>query len=427
VIQTPAFRLLATALLVLGASAPASSAASYRAPDAWTQFRLRDTNNAVVEGSLEATWQLRTGNPFSSSPTVADGALYAGDNGGGLYAIGPANGKILWQQHVRNPLMSAPIVYGDLVIVGEGNENSPEQSSPSHPILVGSPPNALLAFNRHTGKPQWQLTLPGSGMPTPAIVDGILVHHNGAGYVYGIDPLTGKVLYKRNLRSIASMSAILPMGKGSFATAGIDANAVWLLSAKDGSPVWRSDLSPVASGIGDCPAATDGSRIYCNYVMPPSSATPVQTERAANVRAYAVDARTARRVWDVVLAYGPLPIRNEASVPLLANGTLYCGAAVASFIYALDPRSGSVKWKTPTRGPVKGGIVEVGGRLYFGDFAGYLWAVDARTGRTIGQKNMRSSFNVGSPVAVGQTLVIGSRGGTLIALPLRAIRNSHDP
>ena len=87
---------------------------------AWTQFRLGPENNAVVGGTLEATWRIETGGQISASPTVIDGILYVGNNNGSLYAIDVSSGHVLWKMHVTNPLMSAPLVYGDVVIVGEG-------------------------------------------------------------------------------------------------------------------------------------------------------------------------------------------------------------------------------------------------------------------------------------------------------------------
>jgi outer membrane protein assembly factor BamB len=396
------------------------------APSQWTQFRLQDGNNVALAGTLQTTWKKTTGGPFSSSPTISGGVLYVGDNNGVLRAIDPQSGKTLWTYRASNPIMSAPIVYGNAVIVGEGDENSPQGSSPSHPIRVGKPPSALIALDRRTGAVLWKVPLPGSGMPTPAIIDGILVHHNGAGHVMGIDPASGRVLYDRDLHSIASMVAALPMPGARFVTAGVDSNAVWMLNAKDGSVVWKSPLSPIASGIGDCPPVTNGTLIFCNYVMPPTGATPVQTERAAKFRAYAIDARTGKKVWDVVLESGILPQRNESAIPLYADNTVYMGSSLAPAVHALDPQTGNVKWVVHTHGPVKGGIVEAGGTLYFGDLAGYLWAVNASTGAVLGTKNMRTPFNVGSPIVAGQTLIIGSRGGTLAAVPLSAIRGAHD-
>ncbi|HET9097718.1 MAG TPA: PQQ-binding-like beta-propeller repeat protein [Candidatus Baltobacteraceae bacterium] len=403
-----------------------ASTVTVSAPTDWTQFRLQDTNNVALAGSLDASWKKTTGGAFSSSPTLAGGVLYAGNNKGLLSAIDPQTGRTLWTYRAANPIMSAPIVYRNAVIVGEGDENSPQGSSPSHPIRVGKPPSALIALNRTTGKVLWKVVLAGSGMPTPAIIGGVLVHHNGAGHVLGIDPQNGRVLYDRDLHSIASMVAAVPMPNGFFVTTGVDRNAVWMLNSKDGSVVWESPFSPIASGLGDCPPVTDGARIYCNYVMPPSSAVPVQTERAATFRAYALDAVTGKKLWDVDLESGTLPKRNESAIPLLSNGTLYMGSPLSPTVHAIDPATGAMKWRVRTHGAVKGGIVDAGGTLYFGDLGGYLWAVNAATGAVLGTKNMHTPFNVGSPIVAGQTLIIGSRGGTLAAVPLASIRGARD-
>jgi outer membrane protein assembly factor BamB len=413
-------------LLTVGIAIVSAATVAVNSPPDWTQFRLQNSNNVAMTGTLETSWQIVTGGTFSSSPTLAGGVLYIGDNNGLLSAIDPQTGRAIWTYRAANPLMSAPIVFRNAVIVGEGDENSPPQSSPAHPLTVGNGPSALIALDRRTGRVLWKVRLPGTGMPTPAIIDGLLVHHNGAGHVIGVDPETGKVLWDRDLRSMASMVAAMPVPGGRFVTTGVNSNAVWLINAKDGSVAWRSTFSPLASGIGDCPPVTDGARIYCNYVMPPTSATPVQTERTNKFLAYAIDLKTGKHVWDVLLESGMLPVRNEAAIPLLVAGSLFMGSSVAPTMHALDPKTGATKWTLRTHGPVKGGIVYAGGILYFGDLGGYLWAVNASTGAVIGVKNMHSSFNVGSPIIAGRTLIIGTKGGSIVALPLSTIRAGRD-
>jgi outer membrane protein assembly factor BamB len=391
----------------------------------WTQFRMGPENNAVVGGRLEATWRIETGGQISASPAIADGTLYVGNNDGSLFAIDVASGQVLWKAHVPNPLMSDPLVYGDVVIVGEGDPTS-RTSSPSEPIMVGQGPSALMAFDRSSGAMRWQTPLSGSAMPTPAIIDGILVNHDGAGYINGLDPATGRKRYARWLGSMASMTSALPVGGGDFVTSGVGSNAVWRLHADGGGVVWRSAFSKGASGIGDCPPVSDGSRIYCDYVSPvwPDTSTVIGNLTAQRVFALRVD--DGALLWDVALESGSLPIRNEAAIPLLSGGLLYLGSAIAPWMHALDATSGTLVWEMPTRGAVKGGVVQVGGVVYFGDLGGYLWALDAKTGRVIGVKNMHTPFNVGSPIVVGRTLIIGSDSGSVIAVPLATIRSSQD-
>lgn len=392
---------------------------------AWTQFRMGPQNNAVVGGALHVTWRIETGGQISASPTVADGTLYIGNNNGSLYALDAQTGQILWKAQAPNPLMSAPLIFGDLVIVGEGDPTS-RTSSPSEPVMVGQGPSALIAFDRATGAMRWQTMLAGSAMPTPAIIDGVLVHHDGAGWINGLDPATGEKKYAREIGSMASMTAMLPVGNGDFVSMGVGSNAAWRLHADDGTLIWRSPFSKGASGIGDCPPVTDGARVFCDYVSPVFPDTSTVIGNLTVQRVYALDVNSGAPVWDVALESGSLPIRNEAAIPLLADGLLYLGSAITPWMHALDPGSGMLVWESPTRGSVKGGLVDVDGVIYFGDFGGYLWALDAKTGRVLGDKLMHTAFNVGSPIVVGRTLVIGSDSGAVIAIPLEDIRNSHD-
>jgi outer membrane protein assembly factor BamB len=392
----------------------------------WTQFRLNASNNAVLPGNLNAHWEVETGGSISASPTFADGIVYIGNNAGTLFALRAEDGHIVWKHHVSNALMSAPLIYHGLVIAGEGNSTS-SGPSPGQPLQVGDGLSALIAFDARTGVIRWRAPLQGSGMPTPAIIDGILVHHDGSGHITAIDPITGHVLYIRDLHSIASMTAALPLFGGRYVTAGVMDNAVWQIDARTGHVYWRASPFPAnASGIGDCPLASDGTRVFGDYVLSLPPYTHSIVGHSVREHAYALNAKTGALAWDVPLEDGILVPRNESGIPLVSNGLLYIGGAVAPWTNALDVRNGRLIWRKKTHGPVKGGFALSGGALYFGDFAGYLWALDARSGAQIGKKAMSSGFNVGSPIIVGSTLIIGSKTGTVYAVPLQSIRTSHD-
>jgi outer membrane protein assembly factor BamB len=261
-------------------------------------------------------------------------------------------------------------------------------------------------------------------MPTPAIVAGVLVHHDGAGNITGMDPLTGRPLWERNVHSIASMSAAVPVGKTSFVTSGVLRNAVLRVDARTGAVLWRSNSFPKnASGVGDCPLASDGRRVYGEYVVPVSGDEGIG--QTVHEHAFALDAQSGALVWDAALESGPLPINNQAGIPVLSNGVLYVGGAAAPWANALDAKTGRLIWKTQTYGPVKGAFVVKNGVAYFGDLSGLLWALNARTGTKIGDKPLPTAFNVGSPIIVGNTLVIGSFTGSVYAMPLDSIRTKQ--
>jgi outer membrane protein assembly factor BamB len=416
-------RPLYAALVTIGLAAATAEVVLARAGN-WTQFRMVSTGNAVIPGSLSTTWRVTTGGPISSSPTLIGTTLYIGNNVGNLDAIDVRDGRVLWTYHARNALMSAPLLYNGLVIVGEGDEIS--TGAAPRIQYVGMGPSSLIALDGRTGELRWRTVVAGSAMPTPAIIDGILVHHNGAGWIIALDPMTGKSRYTVNVHSIASMSAALPVGGDLFITTGVVDNTVMELHARDGSIVWRTVFPDGGSGHGDCPPVSDGSRVFCDYVMPQPPAPYTVVGNIAIEHAYALDLKTGARVWDVALQSGTLPPRNEAAIPLLYGGVVYLGSSVAPIMHAIDANTGRILWQAKTHAPVKAGMVAVDGVLYYGDLSGRLWAVNAKTGAFIGVKKMPSGFNVGSPIVVGQTIITGSRTGSVYAMPLSVIRSGRD-
>jgi outer membrane protein assembly factor BamB len=390
----------------------------------WDQFRHNIGNNAVVRGTLSSSWRIQTDGPFSSSPSLTGDAIYIGNNNGTLYAIQAQSGNVLWTFHTESPLMTNPLVIHGSVIVGEGNQIS--YVADDGRTQVGTSENAIIALDASSGRERWRVQLAGTGMPTPALVDGVLVEHDGSGEVTGIDASNGHVLYKTHIGGAASMVSLLPVGRHRFVTTSVSPNSVWEIDGRSGKVIWQHGFDASASGMSDCPPAGDGVRIFCDYAAPGPGSDRAHVGAPATERLFALDAKTGALLWDRAYANGALPEWNEAAIPLVYRRILYVGSSLAPQIAALDPSSGRTLWKTSVNGVVKGGLCGHGGAIYFGDYAGYLWALDAHSGRVIGVKNMHTSFNVGSPLIAGHTLIVGTNTGELLAVPLETIRTSHD-
>lgn len=391
----------------------------------WVQFRHNVGNNAVVRGTLSTSWQVQTDGPFSSSPSEVNGTLYAANNTGSLYAIDIANGRVLWTFHATSPLMTNPLVMDGSVIVGEGNQVSYVAAGITK---VGTSENALIAVDPKSGHERWRVALAGTGMPTPALIGSVLVEHDGSGDVTGIDARNGKILYRTHISGGASMVSMLPIAGDRFVTASVSPNSVWEVNGRSGAVIWQHRFSDQASGMSDCPPAGDRERqrVFCDYTVPPAGAVRAHVGAPAVQHAFGIDARNGSLLWDVPYASGTLPQWNEASIPLVYRRNLYVGSSVAPQVQAFAPTSGHILWQRQVNGVVKSGLCGKDGVLYFGDYAGYLWAVDALSGKVIGSKNMHTVFNVGSPLIAGNTLIVGTNTGTIIALPLEQIRSSHD-
>lgn len=416
------------ALIVTLAACSSAPAAPQRTPQPgdWTQFRLNPQHDATLPGNLRVAWRVQTDGAYSSSPAVVANTVYIGNNGGTLYALDLRTGALRWQYHATTAFMSNPLVWNGLVIAGEGNQQW-VWGDRFHEIVVGTKENALLALDAASGRLRWRLNLAGTAMPTGAVVAGSLIQHNGAGLLTLADPADGSVHYTLDLRSGANMSAILPIGDDRFATSGAFENRVEERDARNGALIWTRSLRKEYWGLADCPFATDGRALFCDYVTPaPGTSNVYHAGRNAVEHAVALSAGDGRIVWDTALESGPVPVWNRAAIPLIAGDTLYVGAANSPFVHAIRTSDGRVRWRVRVHGPVKSGLARKDGVLYFGDFRGYLWAIDARTGKVIGAKNAHTQFNVGSPVIVGETLIVGSNTGAVIAMPLDLIRSSRD-
>ena len=395
-------------------------------PSSWTQFRLNDAHNPVIDSpGTAAAWRVETHGQISSSPAVVNGVVYVGTNGGTLFAIDAATGAIRWKYVAHNGMKSNPLVYGGVVIVGVGNADSTTIAA-RRKVRVGSGSSGILALDARTGRARWYYALTGTGQPTATIVDGKLIHHDGSGMIVALDPRNGRQLYSHYVGAVASMVAAIPVDGGLVVSTGIFPNRVLAVRNKTGQVAWTWELPAASSGVGDCPPASDGRWVFCDYLAPVASGPPVDPGVTAEEHVYAIDTRTGKGTWDVALEQGIVPPRNESAIPLLYRERLFVGSAVAPYLHAIDPRTGKVLWTRRVHGPVKGGMVAHHGIVYFGDLQGYLWALDAGSGRLIGVRNAKTSFNVGSPVIVGGSLIIGSNTGRIAAIPLSSIHWSQD-
>jgi outer membrane protein assembly factor BamB len=397
----------------------------------WDQFRLGGGLNVVVADSRlpsAPAWRFsgaRKGT--SSSPVVEGETILVPSNDRHLYAISASNGTLAWAWQADNELMSSPVYQDNLIVVGAGNSNCLILDPPKI-CLMGMGHNHLDALDSHSGKQVWRYELTGTGMPSPAINNGSLIHFDGSGVLQSIDVRTARFQWRHLLYSIGTMSNVLLDGRGDVFISGLYPNAVYAFRATDGTMLWQHRLSDRFNAVADCPLAFAGNRVVTMYLAPGrDSDRYVQVGVRARQHVYALDARTGTLLWDTLVpnVVGIAPANNESAVPLVVGTTVYDGSAVAPVVTAFDLRSGRVKWQLRVSGPVKGGLVERDGALYFGDLHGTLWAVNASTGLVLGSVKTDLSFNVGSPIIVNDSIVIGSQEGPVIAVPLADIRQSR--
>lgn len=160
----------------------------------------------------------------SSAGVVVDGgAVYAGFGGGKLIAIRADNGKLLWEASVAQPkgvteieriadITSLPVVDGPLVyaVAYQGR---------------------IAAVDRMTGRVVWNRDI--SSLAGISVEDGRIFVSHALGAVYSLDYSTGKTFWRQAALKNRQLSA--PVAMGSLVAVGDLEGYVHFLSRDDGA------------------------------------------------------------------------------------------------------------------------------------------------------------------------------------------------
>ena len=163
--------------------------------------------------------------------------------------------------------------------------------------------------------------------------------------------------------------------------AGQKSGVFWALDPDDGNVVWATVTGPggVAGGM-QWGSATDGTRIY--FANSNSGNVPVSIGGVTTRSGFwgALDARNGAVLWmtaDPNLYSGPYGAvtvangvvfagSNGGPSPIFTGGTIPWDYQTAPSMFALDARTGQVRWSYAAGGSVLGGAAVVNGAVYWG-------------------------------------------------------------
>jgi eukaryotic-like serine/threonine-protein kinase len=360
-----------------------------------------------------------------------------------LYAFDALTGQEIWSAPLSNVAMNTPIVANGVVIADGGGASRYVMDSSGNDVLGRPGGDTIHAFNAQTGAPLWQFETLGENMPAGLAALGSspsFFFTNGDNHAYALDLLHGSLLWKVKTPGGGVMSSLTESdgmlygstgyGVGSwfydkalkernaFMTA--HAGWTWAMRESDGQLLWLSDY-----GDGHAtPAVADGSVFQESTVV--GSWTDVNIRSSEVV---ALDARTGALRWRYVGAPATAISKgtnDDAIGGTYLNGMLYQTLPHGSQFAAFDGRTGAIVWKIATHAPVKMSSVVTGGRVYFGDTAGYLYVVRASDGAIEQAMKLASIFTTSAPVVVGRTLFIAN-GSSVYALRLEDLDRGSIP
>jgi outer membrane protein assembly factor BamB len=342
-----------------------TSASTTSSPADWTQFHRDNMQrwnpyetvlNINNVGSLKVKWSYVTADVAYSSPAVANGVVYIGNNSKNLYALNASTGQKLWS-YAAGVGISSPAVANGIVYVGSGV--------------------SLLALNASTGAKLWSYATGGAVVSSPAVANGVVYFGSDDGSLYALKAGTGAKLWSYATKNFVECSPVV--ANGVVYVVSFDGN-VYALNAGTGAKLWSYFTG---AGIQSSTAVANGV-VY-----------------VGGGDLFALSASTGALLWSFATG------QDVGSSFALANGAIYFSSDDGS-LYALNASTGAALWSfTPDFGFVGDSPAVANGVVYVGAGFGVVYALNASTGRELWSYTPAGGV-VSSPAVVNGTLYIAS-------------------
>ena len=340
----------------------------------WTMFHNDPNHSGSTTGnssmnSAQILWNFTTMYNAESSPAVANGFVFSGDDGGTVYCLNSTTGQPLWHYLTGGEVTSSPAVVDGAV-------------------YVGSCDGSVYAFNATDGAKLWSYPTGGEVTSSPAVVGGAVYIGSYDGNVYALNATTGAKLWNYLTGDEVTSS---PAFVGGAVYVGSYDGRVYALNATDGSKLW-SHLTD--SEVTSSPAVADSAVYVGSY----------------DGCVYSLNASTGVMVWKYQTQDG------VDSSPAVSYGCVYVGSEDNN-IYCLNASSGEKIWQSPTGYWVWSSPAVADDNVYVGSEDYSIYGFNASTGARDWSYATENSV-VSSPALADGILYVGSDDGHIYAFKL---------
>src|SRR4051795_1038198 len=335
-------------------------------------------------------WSLTGKVLLEFGPVLGGKSLYLLKNNGALYAIAKNTGRIRWKRKLGFLAAASPAYGDDKVYVTLLQRGAHTRAG------------RAIALRASDGKILWNRLLPSRSESSPLLDGDNLYFGSENGTVYSLRTSDGSVRWKFKAHGAVKSAVALAAGKLYFGDYSGRVYAIW---EDSGKPAWVKTTNGARFGLSSgqfysTPAVAFG-RVYLGNTD-------------GNVYSYATDngALAWRRHTN---GY----VYASAAVAQVPGGapTVYIGSYSGTF-YALDARSGRVRWSFDAHGKISGASSVVGDIVYFSTINGKnTFGLGARTGRRVFYIG-RGAYN--PVVSDGRTIFLNCYSSLYALRPLSA-------
>ncbi len=344
-----------------------------------------------------------TSGPFNlSSPEVFP------FNNGSVYAINVTNGAIVWYRLFPNQIMTQPIIFNGIMIVGLGN-------SVLTPTYRGTGINYLAAINVTNGEVLWNYTTLGEDMPTPVYYRGLIIEADGSDEVFALNATTGKLVWIDELGTYDSMSSLLLVnGIVYFGTS----TTFWAINATTGNVIWSDYLYGTYQNMA---GLDDSSPAYYKGIIV-TSFTLHNPNDTMNVMLIAFNASNGHILWILNEGLSEITPNLEAPPVVIYHGLVIHDSPVG-ILYVVNVTNGKILWTFRTGLTLSNAVVAFNKFIIIQNRAGELFIL-ALNGSLIKEVYTPIIPGAGNLLVTRNSLILVGINGIVESLPLFTLLHS---
>ncbi len=261
------------------------------------------------EKTGKSLWAYKTAGSVFSSPAVAKGLLLFGSGDNHIYALNNNTGKQVWKYKTGAAVLGSPVVSGDTVFIG-GSDHS------------------FLAINISNGKLIWQFNgLNGPVVSTPLLYEDKVIFGAWDRNLYAISRSKGELFWKWNNGSTVrnySPASCIPVAADGVVYVVAPDRYISAIDAKEGKTLWRNNDATVRESIG---MSADGKWVYGKTMQD-------------TIVAYKTSSDKQSAAWKMHCGFG---YEHVPSMLIEKDGLIFFGTK-SGVVYCIDPATQKIIW-----------------------------------------------------------------------------------
>lgn len=329
----------------------------------------------------DIAWRQAYAEDVRSSPTVVNGTVYIGTDGGILSAVNATTGEERWTFSTTGDIRTSPTVVDDTAFIGT-------RDGEIHAIAV------------ENGSERWSIQPADRISGSVTVRNGTLYAGTGEAEVLAVDAVTGEIHWTERLADVGSANGA-PLVTDETVIQGTIANAVHALNRSSGSERWTYETEATVST-----ATRHGETVIVG---------------TTDGVVHAIDADNGSEQW--IANVGP----RIYGTPTVANDTVYVPLSGTDWVpggdlVALDVANGSSNWSVGVTNETNVGATVADDRVFIGDNDGVLRGHYATNGSVAWQTDVVDTHGaldgqvLGAPIVVNGTLYVADIWGGLYAV-----------